>query len=175
MGAVRTGLVLARHPDDADLRVLTVSKTNVGPPGRSLGFRLASVAGGGQTVVDWTGPLDVSADDLFGSGVPQRAGLRTRERAADWLRERLAAGAQRAAEVEVAAGAAGIPARTLSRVKATVGVVSKATSHEGKVEWWWRDPAAERAREAAAMAELRAATALLTRPRARAGRPDDSP
>lgn len=175
VGAVRTGLMIARHPDDAELRVLTVSKTNVGPPGRSLGFRLGRAAGSGQTVVDWTGPLDVSADDLFGSGVPQRAGLRTRERAAEWLRELLTGGAMRAPEVEAAARAAGIPERTLRRVKATVGVLSAATSHEGKVEWWWRDPAADRAREAAVRVELRAATARLTRPRARTGRHDDSP
>ena len=81
----------------------------------------------------------------------------------------------RAPEVEAAARAAGIPERTLRRVKGTVGVLSAATSHEGKVEWWWRDPAADRAREAAVRAELRAATARLTRPRARAGLRDDPP
>ena len=175
VGAVRTGLMISRHPDDAELRVLTVSKSNVGPPGRSLGFRLAGAAGGGPTVVDWTGPLDVTADDLFGSCVPLRAGLWARERAAEWLREFLSGGAKRAPEVESAARAAGIPERTLRRVKATVGVVSAATSHEGKIEWWWHDPAAERAREAVAREELRTATALLTRPRARPGPLDDPP
>ena len=174
VGAARTGLMIARHPDDAELRVLTVSKTNVGPPGRTLGFRLA-VAGSGQTVVDWTGPLDVTADDLFGPGVPVRAGVRTRERAADWLRAFLTGGAKRAAEAEEAARAAGIPARTLARAKAAVGVKSEARGREGKLEWWWRDPAAEREREAAARAELREATALLLRPRSRPGPHDDPP
>lgn len=78
-----------------------------------------------------------------------------------------------AAGVSVRRRAAGIPERTLRRVKATVGVVSAATSHEGKIEWWWHDPAAERAREAVAREELRTATALLTRPQARPGPRDD--
>ena len=47
-------------------------------------------------------------------------------------------------------------------MKATVGVVSEAASHEGKIEWWWHDPAVERAREAA-WEELRTAEALLMR------------
>jgi hypothetical protein len=161
VGAVRTGLMVARHPDDADLRVLTVSKTNVGPPGRSLGFRLGRSAGCGETVVEWTGPVDVSAVELFGSSVPARAGVGPRERAGEWLREFLSEGERRAAEVEAAARAAGIPERTLRRVKKTVGVVSAATSQEGKVEWWWRDPAADRAREAAGREEVRMAAALL--------------
>jgi hypothetical protein len=163
VGAVRTGMMIARHPDDAGLRVLTVSKTNIGPPGGSLGFRLERLEGSGQTVVNWVGALDVSADDLFGSCVPQRAGLRTRERAAEWLREVLAGGAVRAPELESAARVAGIPDRTLRRAKATLGVRSEATSCDGKVEWWWRDPSADRARRAAGLAEVRAAAALLNR------------
>ncbi len=146
MGAVRTGLMIARHPDDSDLRVLTLSKTNIGPPGRSLGFRLTS-ANSGPTRVEWTGPLDVSADDLFGACVPLRAGSRTRERAAEWLRQFLADGRRRAAEVVEAAATAGIPSRTLERVKAVVGVKSEAVARAGRVEWWWRDPVADNARQ----------------------------
>lgn len=140
VGAVRTGLMVARHPDDPDLRVLAVGKTNVAPAGRSLGFRLRRVEGAGRAVVDWTGPLDVTADDLFGADLPGRAGARTRERAADWLRAFLAAGPRRATEVAAAAAAAGIPDRTLARVKAKAGVESDAVRRQGKVEWWWRDP-----------------------------------
>lgn len=148
MGAVRTGLMIARHPDDPDLRVLTVSKTNIGPPGRSLGFRLVRSEATGQTSVDWTGPLDLSADDLFGACLPQRAGNRTRERAAEWLRQYLSEGPRRATEVFASALTAGIPNRTLERVKATIGVKSDAVSIGGRIEWWWRDPEGDRARGA---------------------------
>ncbi len=175
VGAVRTGLMIARHPDDPELRVLTVSKTNVGPPGRSLGFRLGCPEGTSQTVVNWTGPLDVSADDLFGSYVPQRAGQRSRERAAEWLRELLADGAKRAAELEVAAREAGIPERTLRRAKRSVGAVSEARAQDGKREWWWRDPRADRSRSAAAQAELNAAAAQLLGRSHRRYAPDERP
>jgi hypothetical protein len=148
VGAVRTGLMIARHPDDPDLRVLTLCKTNIGPPGRSLGFRLARREATGQTFVDWTGFLDVSADDLFGAGMPLRAGHRTRERAAEWLRQFLAEGPRRAPDVIEGALAAGIPHRTLERVKASMGVKSDAVKCRGQVEWWWRDPEGDRARGA---------------------------
>jgi hypothetical protein len=126
-------------------------------------------------VVNWTGPLDVTADDLFGSCVPLRAGLWAQERAAEWLREFLSGGSRRAPEVESAARAAGIPDRTLRRVKATVGVVSAATSHEGKIEWWWHDPkadAAERAATRATIAEINAIGQTLMASRPRAARPN---
>jgi hypothetical protein len=158
LGAARTALLVARHPDDPELRVLALSKTNIGPPGVSLGFRLAREACG-QTVVSWTDALDVTADDLFGACLPVRAGSRTRERAAEWLQQFLAHGKRRASEVLDAARAAGIPERMLYRVKAKAGVKSDAVSHGGKIEWWWHDPKtdeAERASEAAVGAELEA-------------------
>jgi hypothetical protein len=146
VGAVRTGLVVARHPDDSDLRVLTLCKTNIGPPGPSLGFRLGRRESG-QTFVDWTGVVDMTADDLFSASLPLRAGQRPRERACEWLRRFLADGPRRAPEVIAAAQAAGIPHRTLDRVKATAGVASEARHVAGKTEWWWSDPAAERTRD----------------------------
>lgn len=149
LGAVRTGLMIARHPDDPELRVLSLTKTNIGPPGQSLGFRLERGEATGQTVVNWTGPLDMTTDDLFGACVPLRAGFRTRERAAEWLREFLATGERRATEVLEAAHAAGIPDRTLDRVKKTVGVKSEAVNTDGKIEWWWYDPKAEAEGESA--------------------------
>lgn len=145
LGAVRTGLMVARHPDDPELRVLSLTKTNIGPPGQSLGFRLERNEASGQTVVNWTGPLDVTTDDLFGACVPLRAGFRTRERAAEWLRAFLADGKRRASEVLEAARIVGIPDRTLDRVKVTVGVKSNAVKTDGKIEWWWSDPKADRA------------------------------
>jgi hypothetical protein len=160
LGVVRTALMIARHPDDPELRVLAQSKTNIGPVGRSLGFRLVNKAGA-QTVVNWAGPVDVTADDLFGACLPLRAGYRPRERAAEWLTQFLANGKRRATEVLEAARAAGIPNRTLDRVKATIGAVSEAVNRDGKVEWWWRDPSADRARDTAEQAELREATRLL--------------
>lgn len=140
MGAVRTGLMIALHPDDPDLRVLAMTKTNIGPLGRSLGFRLATNAANGQTTLEWTGPLDLGADDLCGGGPPTRAGQRTRGRAAEWLREFLANGPRRSTEVYEAARLAGFADRTLNRAKEAVGVRSEAIKQGEQLEWWWHDP-----------------------------------
>jgi hypothetical protein len=146
LGAVRTGLLISRHPDDAELRILTMTKTNVGRPGRSLGFRLREDAANGQTVVDWTGSLNVTADDLCGGGVSPRAGRLTRDRAVDWLRQFLAAGPRRATDVQASASAAGIAEITLRRAKEQLKVKSEATREKDVVVWWWRDPAAPKVR-----------------------------
>jgi AAA domain len=139
MGAVRTGLMIAQHPDDPDLRVLAMPKTNIGLPGRSLGFRLRPGAGVGQTVVEWCGPVDVTAQDLWG-GPPARAGRATRDRAVEWLRLFLANGERVMTEVVKAAAAAGIAERTLYRAKEALGVKSRMAHRGGGPEYWWRDP-----------------------------------
>ena len=59
MGAVRTGLMIARHPEDPELRVLAMTKTNIGPVGRSLGFHLAG--GEGRTSSSVDRPADLGA------------------------------------------------------------------------------------------------------------------
>jgi hypothetical protein len=153
MGAVRTGLMIARHPDEPELRVMTICKTNIGPPGHSLGYRLVRHETTGQTTIEWSGRLDITADDLFGAGVPLRAISRTRERAVEWLRGFLTNGKRRATEVEEAAAAAGIPTRTLTRIKVLAGVESRAVRKKGVTEWWWYDAERQREKEREALRE----------------------
>ena len=40
LGACRTGLLIGAHPDDPERRVLTMTKSNIGPLGPSLSFRV---------------------------------------------------------------------------------------------------------------------------------------
>ena len=152
-GAVRSGLLVGPHPGPAGGepggppapradRVLAVYKTNLGARPPSLGYRVVRSALG-PPVVEWTGPVAVTADEL-GASRPADAGLPARERAVDWLRRELAGGPRRAADVSAAAAAAGIPDRTLNRAKADL----RAESHREydyrsrRGEWWWYDPAA---------------------------------
>jgi hypothetical protein len=153
MGAVRTGLMIARHPEEPELRVMTICKTNIGPPGCSLGYRLARNGTTGQTTLEWTGRLDITADDLFGAGVPVRAISQTRKRAIEWLKGFLANGKRRAKEVEDAAVAAGITLRTLERIKSMAGVESRIVRKKGQSEWWWHDRELERQKELDALRE----------------------
>ncbi|HJZ56752.1 MAG TPA: AAA family ATPase [Gemmataceae bacterium] len=138
MGAVRTGLMVGRHPDDPELRVLTMPKTNIGLPARSLGFRLVGDTASGQGRLEWVGPVDLSADELC---VTERDRTRPRDRAKEWLKQQLAGGTRKAGEIEAAAAASGIAARTLDRAKAALGVISEQRREGERSEWWWHDPA----------------------------------
>ena len=78
VAAVRTALFAAAHPTDPDGRVLAVAKSNLGRRPPALGYRVVESASG-QPVVEWTGPVDLTADGLCG-GEPA-VGLRPRDRA----------------------------------------------------------------------------------------------
>ena len=138
IGACRTGLLAAHHPADPERRVLAVTKTNLAGPAPSLGFRLTA-DGSGRSVVEWTGPADVSADALF-ERLP--APLRPRDRASDWLRGELANGPRKAADLLAAAAAAGIPEATLRRAKADLKTATHLVHGEAERAWYWYDPTA---------------------------------
>jgi hypothetical protein len=91
--------------------------------------------------VEWTGPLELTADDLFAPAA-SRASMRARERAVSWLLRAVANGRVRASELLVAAGRAGIPERTLRRAKSAARVASYAERTGDALEWWWEAPSA---------------------------------
>jgi hypothetical protein len=161
VAAVRTALFVAPHPGRpagvpalADVltagppapearrspeRVLAVSKTNVGRQPPAFGYRVVE-SPGGLPVVEWTGPVELTADGLCGGKAEEP--IKARDRAIDWLRRELAGGPRKAAELFAAAAAAGIPERTLERAKESL----KARSHRAydykrcQGEWYWYDP-----------------------------------
>jgi hypothetical protein len=136
-GAIRTGLLIARHPDDPTLRVLAQTKTNIGPPAPTLGFRLVPNAAG-VPAVEWVGPVDLTADELCATVEP--VSKRPRERAIEWLRNELAGGPRKAAELIAAAAKAGIAEKTLLRAKKDLDIRSEQVGKAGSTEWLWSDP-----------------------------------
>ncbi|HET6575805.1 MAG TPA: AAA family ATPase, partial [Fimbriiglobus sp.] len=114
MAAVRTALFAAPHPADPDGRVLAVAKSNMGRRPPALGYRVVGSATG-QPVVEWTGPVELTADGLCRR--QPATGVKARDRATDWLRRELSGGPRPAADLYAAAAAAGIPERTLERAK----------------------------------------------------------
>jgi hypothetical protein len=148
LGLARTALMLARHPDDPELRVLAVSKSNLGAPAGSLGFRL----NGG--VVEWAGRVDLSADELCGVTAAQ-VSKRPRERAAEFLRAALANGPLPVAELEKLAAERGLSWKTVLRAKESLGVKSELLRSEGNERaWQWFDPRQRDATHASDMAEI---------------------
>ncbi len=139
IAAVRSALLASGHPDDPDARVLAVTKSNLAHRPPALGFRL-SVSRSGPGAVEWTGPVDLTADGLCQKKVSTR--VKARERAIDWLRCELANGPRLRAELFVLAAEAGIPERTLERA----GSALPARSHQvyrkqsDTRDRYWYDP-----------------------------------
>jgi hypothetical protein len=139
VAAARTALFAAPHPDDAGLRVLTVAKSNVGVRPPALGYRIREA--NGLPVIEWTGPVGLTADGLCEKR-KRPAELGARERVADWLKRELAAGPRPAGAIYAAAAAAGIPERTLWRAKKEIPVKSHRAydAKANRCEWYWYDP-----------------------------------
>jgi hypothetical protein len=134
LGAIRTALLLARHPDDPDQRLLAMTKTNLGPVGTTLALRLAlGPAGPG---VQWLGTSDRTADDLC-RPLEDLAEAGKLTAATAWLKETLARGPVRASKILTAAAELGHSRRTVERAKKELGIVSEKT---GQREWTWSDP-----------------------------------
>lgn len=134
LGTARTGLLLARHPDDPDLRVLAMTKTNLGPVAQSVGFRMAGV--GDAARIEWCGPVDLSADELCGAQMSGVA-MRPRERAAAFLREALASGPRPVSELEKLAAERGLSINTLRRAKDELRVKSEQRREGDLSAWYW--------------------------------------
>jgi hypothetical protein len=138
IGAIRTGLFLAMHPEDRDRRLLAMSKTNIGVLGPSLEFKLKELDLLG-TALEWLGESDYSANDLCAGSREARA-PKAREEAMVWLQEFLANGPRTMTEVIAAGKLAGHTERTLDRAKAALQIKSERVVRGGKAEWYWVFP-----------------------------------
>jgi hypothetical protein len=138
IAAARTGLLVGRHPDDPDLRVLACSKPSLTACPPSLSFRIVR-DGSGRPVLDWAGPVDLTADELV--LCPARVAGPALSRAVAFLEEALAPGPCPHAELLRRARRLGLTPRTLERAKALLGVVSEQTSSGGRNYWSWSLPA----------------------------------
>lgn len=167
VGTCRTALLAARHPDDPDRRVLAMTKSNYGPLGVSLGYRVrveperrvewrvragevhphtGEVAAADTTyprtlpaapVVEWDGFCAANADDLC-SAKPDHGAS---GRAAAWLRQLLANGPVAACTVESLAHCEGYGYRTVQKAKAKLQVESRrGKDADGAWRWEWALP-----------------------------------
>lgn len=139
IGAARSGLLVARDPDDPSglRRVLAVTKSNLGPLPPSLVFALETVPEAMQPHVAWQGESSRRAAELLATARPgEQSPL---EDACDFLRELLSGGSMPATQVRAAAAAAGISARTLDRAKGRLRVRSvRPAGFTGP--WHWALP-----------------------------------
>jgi hypothetical protein len=140
IGAARSGMLVAKDTEDEDLRVLSMSKSNLAAPVSSLTFTLEE-ADNGAVRVEWLGESELTAAELLGATTNEQPSAV--EAAEEFLRTLLADGPVAQREVQAAAREAGISMSTAKKAKRELGVQSVAVREEGVrgVQGWsWSLP-----------------------------------
>jgi len=138
IGAARSGLLVAKDPDNVDRRILASTKCNLAKPASSLAFEL-SAAENGALRVGWIGESTLTADALL--AVPKDDEDRNAvQEAVQVLQSVLADGPVPADDAKKEARKAGISERTIYRAKDILGVKSRKVSFTGKGVWQWSLP-----------------------------------
>jgi hypothetical protein len=167
LGACRTGLFIGAHPDDPERRILAMTKSNIGPLGPSLGFRvsvtpkrmgLGVYLKGSKhpttgkvlkkenlaerelpegPVVQWDGPTPITADEIC--SVKPELGPQS-SRAVEWLQGLLSNGPVLANVIEAQAHERGIGYATVRIVKKKLGIESNIVVVDGQRRWEWKLP-----------------------------------
>lgn len=139
IGAARSGLLIARDPNDPDKRVLASIKSNLAAPPASLSFCLRS-SNNDAVQIEWLGESQHGAEALLAAGISDDDKSEVNDATA-FLRELLTTGSCGAAEIERQAQQAGIPDRMLRRAKTLLGVKSVRRGGTATGGWWeWELP-----------------------------------
>jgi hypothetical protein len=128
IGAARSGLVVEAHPDNDDLRVLAVSKSNLAEKPASLTYSITT-AENNAAKVQWGKATNLNADDILNPDTSEVG------KAKAWLATRLRDMPLPATTVLDDAEAAGISKKTLYRAKDALGVESKKDGLGGTWRW----------------------------------------
>lgn len=137
--AVRTEFLVGSSPDAPARPALVQTKSNLAPLAPALGYRI-DPAGDLASAFRWTGPSDLTADDLQRER-PIGAGLPKRKQAAEWLRRHLSDGPLSQRTIELAALCDGLCMTTIRRAKQDIGVTSTKNNFNGV--WYWELPPEE--------------------------------
>ena len=142
IGAARSGLLVARDPDDPTgaRRVLASTKANLAGATIALTYQLTSADNGTLRVV-WEGPSEHTATSLLdASTVHTRDEPTALDEARDVLRSILADGPKPATAAQAEARAAGVSPGTLRRAREALGIRPRKDGFRGGC-WTWQSPA----------------------------------
>jgi hypothetical protein len=138
IGAARSGLLVARDPDNPDKRVLAATKCNLACLPASLSFELAVAPNGLR--IQWLGEAAHTAESLL-AAPPDETDRNAVTEAAQVLRAILVAGPLPADEVKKQARQAGVADATLRRAKSLLRVQSSRVGGLGaEGAWRWSMP-----------------------------------
>jgi hypothetical protein len=127
-----TGLMLALHPEQPDLTVLTTTKNPSGLPPPALGFDF--LPGSNPGVLNWSGVVDLRAEELSASRT-RVASRAPRDRALAFLSRELQNGPVPVAMLQERARRRGICWRTVERAKQDMNLRAEYISRT--IGWLW--------------------------------------
>jgi hypothetical protein len=138
IGSARVGWVVGKHPDNPEIRVLAISKSNIGTMDASLEFRLVNDETYGCARIEWIGSSKLTADNLYES---QNSEEKTQtDEAAEWLQEFLSEGGMDSGTIKREAGKLGISPKALRRAREKLNVVTRREGSGTKHTAFWALP-----------------------------------
>jgi hypothetical protein len=138
IGAARSGLLVAKDPDNPDRRILASTKCHLARLPPSLAYDLTP-ADEGALRVGWMGESPHTAETLLATPRDDEDRDAVGE-AVEVLRSILEGGPVPSGDVKKEARRAGIADRTLHRAKSVLGVRSRKAGFTGKGAWQWSLP-----------------------------------
>jgi AAA domain-containing protein/uncharacterized protein DUF3854 len=140
IGAARSGMVVGRHPDDEEMRVLAGQKNNLSLPPESLAYRIETADNGAARIV-YEGVSEATAGQLLRVPADEEEKSALTE-AKEFLLSELRPRPMSAKQVKKNAEEADVAYRTLKRAKQALGVRSEKES-DGSWTWSLPDKATE--------------------------------
>jgi AAA domain len=139
IAVARSALLVAPHPDDPKVSVLAHLKHNLSAKGDSWGYQL--ITDGDSTVprLEWTGRVDLTADQLFSSASSPSA----LDSVIAFLKKELADGPQKASDIQKKANANAYASRTIDRAKKELDLDVKKKGSA----WYWSLKGAKNAKD----------------------------
>lgn len=123
IGSARVGLVVGKHPDNPDIRVLAISKSNIGTMNESLEFQLTNDETYNCARIEWIGSSKLTADNLYEDQNSEEKSLT--EEAMDWLTEFLSDGGMDLPTIKREAAKSGITDKSLRRAREKLKIEPK--------------------------------------------------
>ena len=141
-GLARVVMTVGAMPDDADTRVMAVTKLNIARKPKALTYSITelpdTVKSRDRSKFDWGEFVDLTSDDIIGQ---QAKPSNEREDAKKFLEDQLADGPVESKRLETIAEGRSISWRTVQRAADGLGVVRKARGFGSSKTSMWSLPA----------------------------------
>ena len=132
LGACRLAWIVGKDPADEMARVLAMNKSNLGPPPKSLRYRLEQT--GDVCRLAWAGECGWSAEEILRPMSEEKVKELSRvEECEQWLREYLGDRVVPTFDMELQASLTGFSSRTVERARQRLGVRSQRRGYAWEV------------------------------------------